>query len=702
MPEQSISLHEDSVAVIPQKAEKKGGKRIGYYYIILKSLKESRKNDVVKCIYIKGLTNFGLCVIKEGSRGDTKDKHGRDIQDRLKWQRELHDRLAKKVRMPKLLGSFEENGNYYLVMEYIKGKPLHSIIRRSKDLRKSLLGGEADGIRMLRYLEQMVQVVRDLHENGVVHRDVTINNFMVMPNDKIAVIDMELSYSLTEQYPDPPFTLGTFGYMSPEQEQTATPTVKEDIFAVGAILLHAWTNISPYKFAGMPMEDLVQAVPFFVEEADIASIILQCMNKDAHMRPMPETIIQVLKKNRQDKEKKIIRPLPVRHTLPSDLSRELLDRGIQALGESVLADKEQGWFAEHLSQPAEHTNDIKKAWYASFGRGASGVLYFLARASAAGYEVSRVAIPVEQGIELIRKKYTGHRAGQTNSGLHFGSDGIAMALAECHRLSFLGEDQVMREEWPQLLSQNTEGFGLIGGMAGQGIANLACAGILEGTREKYFAEELMKAQQADGSWVMGKKRPTYHLLNGQAGVIYFLLRYGAYSGNKDATESAIKGIRHLISKAGYSPGGGLTWKDTRREHSSDHWWCEGSPGIALMFLKAYELLGDPLYATWAGKALSGHDEREIWSGLSLCHGVAGLGEVYLEAAHVLKEEQWNNKAWDCLQVILHSRRLTSKGAAYWFVEKERRPVANIMLGNSGILHFLLRYQHTNRFGFPGL
>ncbi len=54
------------------KVEKKAGKRVGYNYIIVKSYKESQKNDVVKCLYIKSLTNWGFCVIKEGSYGDTR------------------------------------------------------------------------------------------------------------------------------------------------------------------------------------------------------------------------------------------------------------------------------------------------------------------------------------------------------------------------------------------------------------------------------------------------------------------------------------------------------------------------------------------------------------------------------------------------------------------------------------------------------
>src|SRR5262245_11680436 len=106
------------------KAEKKNGKRIGYNYIILKSLKESQKNDVVTCLYIKSLTDFGICVIKEGSYGDSKDKHERDIKDRLLWQKKLHEKLQNKVRIPRLLGSFEENGNFYLVIERIRGRSM--------------------------------------------------------------------------------------------------------------------------------------------------------------------------------------------------------------------------------------------------------------------------------------------------------------------------------------------------------------------------------------------------------------------------------------------------------------------------------------------------------------------------------------------------------------------------------------------------
>ena len=82
----------------------------------------------------------------------------------------------------------------------------------------------------------------------------------------MAIIDMELSYSLTAAYPDPPFQLGTIGYMSPEQEAIATPTVKEDIFSLGAIMLQVWTGISPYKLTSLSREELERKMEFLVQD----------------------------------------------------------------------------------------------------------------------------------------------------------------------------------------------------------------------------------------------------------------------------------------------------------------------------------------------------------------------------------------------------------------------------------------------------
>lgn len=698
MADQTVSLSEGSVAVVPQKVEKKSGKRIGFNYIILKSLKESKKNDVVKCIYIKGITNFGVCVIKEGSKGDTKDEAGRDIQDRLKWQRILHERLASKVRVPKYIDSFEENGNYYLVIERIKGESFYQIIRKNRNLRQSLLEGGAAGLKMVGYLEQAVRLLDDLHKHHTIHRDVTLTNFMVTPGGTVALIDLELSYALDEQFPQPPFALGTHGYMSPEQEVIAMPTVKQDVFSMGAVMLHIYTGISPLKLIKIP--DLRRAINFFVEDAAMANLIERCTRHDADLRPDTGEVLQSLNEYKQVlKNGSTQRSGAKKELFTPQEAGETIQEGIAALGESLMRDRGKGWFAEHLTEKKESTTEIRKTWYASFNRGVSGILYFLSRAHAMGYDVSPTAEPVQQALDLIRMKYLHNKVELVKSGYYFGSDGIAMCLSEIYRNGWMDAEKAMMADWPYLLSGTAQEMDLCDGWAGQGIAHLHCASLLACTREKYFADELMNQQLPGGNWQLPEKRRHMHIEYGQSGVIYFLLRYGMINNEREALNSAIKGVEYLMDNA-IKTGDEVRWRKNKRTANSK--WCEGNPGIALVFLKAYEATGDIVYREWVEMALTGHDESKLWASLSLCHGIAGLGETYLEAAHILQDEKWLEKTTNCAQILLHMRQRTKQDNTYWYVEKERQPVANLFVGNAGVLHFLLRYLNQGKLSFPGM
>ena len=699
MPEQSTILDEGSVAVVPQKAEKKSGKRIGFNYIILKSLKESKKNDVVKCIYIKGITNFGVCVIKEGSQGDTKDEAGRDIQDRLKWQRTLHERLAGKVRVPKYIDSFEENGNYYLVIERIKGESFYQIIRKNRNMRQSLLEGGTIGLRMVDYLEQAVGLLNELHKHRIIHRDVTLANFMATPGGKVALIDLELSYSLDERFPQPPFALGTHGYMSPEQEVISTPTAKQDVFSMGAVMLHIYTGISPLKLIKIPGDDFRRAVNFFVEDEAIANLIARCTMRDADLRPDTGEVLQSLREYRKALNNKKQMSVAKKELYTNQEVEETIRMGVAALGESVLRDREKGWFAEHLTEKKESSSEIRKTWYASFNRGVSGILYFLSRAYVTGYDVSPAEEPIQQAFDLIRMKYLSNKIEPVKSGYYFGSDGIAMCLSEIYRNGWMDAEKTMMADWAYLLSGTAKEMDLCDGWAGQGIANLHCAAMLPATREKYFADELMGRQLPEGNWQLPERRRAMHIEYGQSGVIYFLLRYGMITKEAEAVKRAIKGVQFLMDNA-IKTGDAVSWRKNKRTANSK--WCEGNPGISLIFLRAYEATGDVVYRDWAEMALTGHNESRLWASLSLCHGIAGLGETYLEAAHILRDEKWMEKAANCAQILLHMRQRTKQGNAFWYVERERQPVANLFVGNTGVLHFLLRYLHQGKLGFPGM
>ncbi len=92
-------------------------------------LKEDTRGNVYKGIYVKGLFRTASCVIKEGKKNMVSEDNGRDIHDRLVWQHYIHTQLADTVPVPKIYDFFQENGNTYLVMEYIDGISLENHLK---------------------------------------------------------------------------------------------------------------------------------------------------------------------------------------------------------------------------------------------------------------------------------------------------------------------------------------------------------------------------------------------------------------------------------------------------------------------------------------------------------------------------------------------------------------------------------------------
>ncbi|ACU60507.1 hypothetical protein Cpin_3032 [Chitinophaga pinensis DSM 2588] len=76
----------------------------------------------------------------------------------------------------------------------------------------------------------------------------------------------------------------------------------------------------------------------------------------------------------------------------------------------------------------------------------------------------------------------------------------------------------------------------------------------------------------------------------------------------------------------------------------DYWWCEGTQGIAMAFLKAYKVTENPIYKWYATMAFNMHTPHVIDNNLTQCHGLTGLGEIYLEAYSILNEEKWLDRA----------------------------------------------------------
>jgi len=707
MPEEITGLSNvDITEQTSGKVIKKSGQRVGAYYIITKSLKESQKSDVMKCIYIKGLFNFGACVIKEGSYNDSKDKHGRDIKDRLIWQKDLHQLLQDKVRVPRFIDCFEENGNCYLVIERIKGKTLGQLIKRQGDnLRYALISKNRLGKKFLGYIQKSIDLLENLHKENMVHRDATTNNFMITPAGNVALIDLELSYSLNMQAPSPPYQLGTHGFMSPQQLLTHVPTIEEDIYALGAVILQIWTNISPSKIIDTNFEILNTRLQFFVPDLQIFNIILKCLNPEIEKRPKLSVIRTVLNNYKSSSPAK--KTTIINKTNHYNLSqiRQVIQQGIHTLGTPLLADSENGWFTEsNKDKLAMEKNRINKAWYASYSKGAAGVIYTLSKALTSNFDINSSLPFITKGLELIETKYFNANS-RSGSGLFTGAAGIAISINEA-AISGLIDCKYLT--WiSSLLNRPNIELDLANGLSGQGVANIVCSSINDNTESdtilNKYIQQLLDKQEKDGSWRQindRTKKVSTGYANGVAGIILFLLSYAEKHNNFEVIYRAERGLDRLM-KCGTWSGDRILWKSSSGKEMQP-WLNYGFTGLALTFIKAFSVLGNSIYKKYTIGTLNNHRENLIYNNLSHANGLSGLGEVYIEAYNILKENIWMERAEWIAQHIVHLQNIHPLHGSYWITEHERQPYATFETGISGILHFLLRYIDPGNFSFPML
>ncbi|WP_445171191.1 protein kinase domain-containing protein [Microcoleus sp.] len=185
------------------------------------------------------------CVIKEIPFPQSENPMVLE-RARRRFQREARalQTLVNNSRIPELFNHFEENGNFYLVQEFMEGNPL------SKELPPGQRWTEAQAIAFLR---EILEILNSIHQANVIHRDITPSNLIRRQTDRqIVLIDFgavrEIS-TFTSNSTGEILTsqaIGTSGYMPAEQYNSrSTPQPYNDIYAVGIIAIQALTGQRP-------------------------------------------------------------------------------------------------------------------------------------------------------------------------------------------------------------------------------------------------------------------------------------------------------------------------------------------------------------------------------------------------------------------------------------------------------------------------
>jgi len=214
----------------------------------------------------------------------------------------------------------EEDGQLFLVLEFLDGRTLKDALPELRENWKDLLDA----------LVQGAEGLAEAHRRNIVHRDIKSSNFWITPRGLVKIMDFGLakqigaskpisSSDLTADFTDPGITVGTTHYMSPEQARGREVDQRSDIFSFGVVLYEVAAGRLP--FTGISTVDVLDQIlhtdpvpPSQVRgdvPADYDRATMKCLRKSVEERYQSAADLVVdLKELRRDIE------------LGRDLSRE--------------------------------------------------------------------------------------------------------------------------------------------------------------------------------------------------------------------------------------------------------------------------------------------------------------------------------------------------------------------------------------------
>jgi serine/threonine protein kinase len=144
----------------------------------------------------------------------------------------------------------EQDGNPYIVMEYLHGDSLEKVLRGTKPLSI---------VEKLEIVRQVCEGLGYAHQKGVVHRDIKPANVMVLPGGQCKIVDFGIArLESTSGHTQTGAVIGTFHYISPERLKGDPSDGRADIWAIGIMLYQMLTGVLP--FAGEDVSALHKVV----------------------------------------------------------------------------------------------------------------------------------------------------------------------------------------------------------------------------------------------------------------------------------------------------------------------------------------------------------------------------------------------------------------------------------------------------------
>ncbi len=277
------------------------GTKINDRYQIIKTLGEGGMANV----YLAHDTILDRNVAVKVLRGDLAN----DEKFVRRFQREALS--ASSLSHPNIVEMYdvgEDDGQYYIVMEYVDGKTLKQVLKSR---------GHLSITEVVDIMLQLTDGMAHAHDAYIIHRDIKPQNIMILANGMIKITDFGVATALNStQLTQTNSVMGTVHYLPPEQAQGKGSTIKSDIYSMGIMMYELLTGLVPYKGDNAveialkhlkePLPSVRKAnptIPQSIENVIIRATAKNPKNRYTDAREMHEDLKTALDDSRKDEKR---------------------------------------------------------------------------------------------------------------------------------------------------------------------------------------------------------------------------------------------------------------------------------------------------------------------------------------------------------------------------------------------------------------
>ncbi|MCP2259040.1 Protein kinase domain-containing protein [Streptoalloteichus tenebrarius] len=504
-------------------------------------------------------------VLKEGRPHAGLDRDGRDAVGRLLHEKDILERLRGVPGIPELLDHHVVDGHHFLVLEHVPGEVVWRWVGQENPFVNPDVTEESVAAytrRALRVVATIEEIVAEVHRRGVVLGDLHPGNILVSEDDRVWLIDFEISTPAGRPHRRPP--LEVVGFAPPWADRSGFDA---DRHAMAAVRL--WMFMPFHRTWALDWSKVDQFVSVVERRFDLPEGYGDSVR--AELAPRPGAVLSRLPD---------YRPLRVDVTAAEPDWAAITDSMVRGILRSATPERRDRLFPGDMRQFTHEGGGL------GFAYGAAGVLWAL---SVCGF--GRHPRHEEWLLDALR------RQPPTQPGFYTGLHGIAYVLDHLghHDVAL---DLLDRAEEP---TARVTAPGMLSGLSGIGLNLLRFAERTGDSRHRDLAFACARRLAERWERGVGPREPV-GLLGGWSGAALFFLRAYEAGGDRSFLDLAVralhreldhcvrtrngslhveeKGVRTLVYLDGGSGGIGLVAGEVLR-HVEDERLAEALPAIVL-------------------------------------------------------------------------------------------------------------------------